>query len=63
MEEGEFVFMVMDEEFDMLVLIEINGCRIKNIIKIVRMMVKRYDRGIIFEDIRNVMCIMEGLQI
>lgn len=63
MEEGEFASTVTDEEFDTLASIETNGRRIKNITKTARMMAKRYDRGITFEDIRNVMRITEGLQI
>ncbi|KAJ9134155.1 26S protease regulatory subunit 4-like protein 1 [Pleurostoma richardsiae] len=54
---------VSNAEVKVLAAVEVNGRRIRNIIKTARIMAKRERRGICFDDIRRVMKITEGLAI
>jgi hypothetical protein len=54
---------ITDEEFRMLASIELDGRRIKNVVKAARIMVKRERKNLEFEDIKKVVRIVEGIKV
>lgn len=52
-----------DAELDRLAQMDVNGRRIRNIVKTAKIMAKRANRGLRFDDIKHVMRITEGLDI
>ncbi|KAM0330094.1 hypothetical protein ACHAQA_004265 [Verticillium albo-atrum] len=54
---------ISDRELEVLASIDVNGRRIRNIVKTTKIMAKRAGRPICFDDVRKVMRITEGLVI
>lgn len=53
--------IVTDEEIDRLASLDLNGRRIRNVVKSARIMAKREARPIEYDDFRKVMRITEGI--
>ncbi|KAM0271901.1 hypothetical protein ACHAQH_008925 [Verticillium albo-atrum] len=54
---------ISDRELEVLANIDVNGRRIRNIVKTTKIMAKRAERPICFDDVKKVMRITEGLVI
>jgi SpoVK/Ycf46/Vps4 family AAA+-type ATPase len=54
---------ITDEEIKILANIELDGRRIKNVVKAARIMVKRERKGLGFDAIKKVVRIVEGIKV
>lgn len=61
--EHEGTSTVSSTELEALAGIDVNGRRIRNIVKTARIMAKQANRGISFDDVKKVMRITEGVTV
>lgn len=54
---------VTEEELDVLARLDVNGRRIRNVVKTARLMARRGERDVTFVDIRQVIRITEGISL